>query len=333
MSSREPSTLSWLGGADPEASAEAEEEYYPEGQHDGEGFDTGLPAHKALADLEGYWLDIVQPRKQYAIQGNWCGVLRNYALTNQRHKLVLDGSTIYWGISKNFYMEWRDDSTITWFSGSDDKEKFSWKRISDAAWPKGLPKPLSASAKGKGKAKRPATVAYAKPSGWGPDAWSVDTASSWYDTSSYSAAIGKGRGKSKGRAKGQGKASGKGYNSWQVPGWGSDWGASDAYDWWSQAQPHRWAGDDKPKKGKDIDGGALLESVVRLVRSAPDGLNISFLGTKFAPAFNQQVRKGEGRNDGSFKAWLQASGRFVFTPHDEHKSLCLVALKEQGPGR
>mmetsp|Transcript_121299 Transcript_121299/g.388536 ORF Transcript_121299/g.388536 Transcript_121299/m.388536 type:complete len:296 (+) Transcript_121299:87-974(+) len=130
MSSREPSTLSWLGGADPEASAEAEEEYYPEGQHDVEGFDTGLPAHKALADLEGYWLDIVQPRKQYAIQGNWCGVLRNYALTNQRHKLVLDGSTIYWGISKNFYMEWRDDSTITWFSGSDDKEKFSWKRIS-----------------------------------------------------------------------------------------------------------------------------------------------------------------------------------------------------------
>jgi len=234
--------------------------------------------------------------------------------------------------------------TIAANSKGRDREREVYGLAQDAAWPKGLPKPLSASAKGKGKAKRPATAAYAKSSGWGPDAWSVDTASSWYDTSFYSAAIGKGRGKSKGRAKGQGRASGKGYNSWQVPGWGSDWGASDAYDWWSQAwrsvqhrpaewrrseqhaQPHRWAGDDKPKKGKDIDGGALLESVVRLVRSAPDGLNISFLGTKFAPAFNQQVRKGEGRNDGSFKAWLQASGRFVFTPHDEHKSLCLVTL-------
>lgn len=72
---------------------------------------------------------------------------------------------------------------------------------------------------------------------------------------------------------------------------------------------------------------SLLDSVARLLASAPDGLNLSFLSSKFSNAFDRFRGGKPGRDDRAFKQWLTSTGRFKFAQDSSLPDLCLVALK------
>lgn len=70
---------------------------------------------------------------------------------------------------------------------------------------------------------------------------------------------------------------------------------------------------------------ALLEEIVQWVGEGH--ISISMLGSRFAPIFNRVVRTTNRKNDGRFKAWLQQSERFNFTPDPVHPNMCMVSVR------
>lgn len=84
---------------------------------------------RQLAHLEGVWADVQQLRRQYSVKGEWCNVWRGGGPSTQRHHLVVAGGEIYWGITRNFILQWQDDDSVLWCSSWDGTRKFAWRRV------------------------------------------------------------------------------------------------------------------------------------------------------------------------------------------------------------
>jgi len=332
----------------------------PAGNAKGDGAD----GNELLEQLEGFWADVAQPKRQYHVRGEWCTVWRNGGPSNQRHHLIAEDGEIYWGLTRNFILYWQEDDIVQWKGSIDGKQKFAWRRLDDdaptssntaatAAWkPKSSGGAYQEVDKGKGKTKGKG-IGKGKSKAWSwasDDAWA--TPASWWSG-----------------GKGEDYGAWNAVVSWREPvvnyswnggwdkGWyGDDWSAG--YDnwgdyssghgdaaWWQDNQdapsvPKGTGDKGKGKAGKDSKGkadkgkgkeevggdeGVLLEAVLRAV--GKDGLTLNFLSNKFSKAFDKFRGGNAGRDASAFRQWLETTGRFTFKQDSEQENVVLVTAK------
>lgn len=270
--------------------------------------------------LVGFWVDMRNPGKQYEMSRKTCRVWRQFQPSANLHKLWVENGIVYWGMSMNFYLEEQADGTIVWHKKDTGERAFAWRRLEDHEWPFG-----QAGGKGGKKSGGKQVLWYPKDNGKSKGKYSPS-----FEDYNWNKGMFKGKGKGKDKSKGKYSTysswDGKGGNYWHGGGW--NWWTDDWHNgWWND--DWRWGEDGGTKGGKWRPN--LLNTVMKLVKSAPDGLNIAFLSVKFAAQFDADVGydgpEGKAR-EGAFKQWLAGTRRFKFLPDMVHKTLCLVTVSD-----